>query len=72
LAPVAHGAHGGALEQHRKNHYHNGADQLNLGISGGVKWPAPKDEPGRIVAQGAVIRFDNYGIRLPATHGTTQ
>jgi hypothetical protein len=34
--------------------YHNGANQINLGISGGVKWLAVKDESGRIVAQGVV------------------
>jgi hypothetical protein len=34
--------------------YHNGANQVNLGISGGVKWLALKDESGRIVAQGVV------------------
>ncbi|MFS2023351.1 esterase [Massilia sp. CT11-137] len=34
--------------------YHNGANQINLGISGGVKWLALKDESGRIVAQGVV------------------
>jgi hypothetical protein len=34
--------------------YHNGANQVNLGISGGVKWLAVKDESGAIVAQGVV------------------
>jgi len=34
--------------------YHNGANQVNLGISGGVKWLALKDASGRIVAQGVV------------------
>lgn len=34
--------------------YHNGANQINLGISGGVKWLAVKDQRGRIVAQGVV------------------
>ncbi len=34
--------------------YHNGANQINLGISGGVKWLALKDASGRIVAQGVV------------------
>jgi hypothetical protein len=34
--------------------YHNGANQVNLGISGGVKWLALKDGSGAIVAQGAV------------------
>jgi hypothetical protein len=34
--------------------YHNGANQINLGISGGVKWMVVKDASGRIVAQGVV------------------
>jgi hypothetical protein len=34
--------------------YHNGANQVNLGISGGVKWLALKDAAGAIVAQGVV------------------
>jgi hypothetical protein len=34
--------------------YHNGANQVNLGISGGVKWLALKDASGRIVAEGVV------------------
>ena len=34
--------------------YHNGANQINLGISGGVKWVAVKDQAGTIVAQGVV------------------
>jgi hypothetical protein len=34
--------------------YHNGANQVNLGISGGVKWLALKDESGTVVAQGVV------------------
>jgi hypothetical protein len=34
--------------------YHNGANQINLGISGGVKWLAVKDAAGKIVAQGVV------------------
>jgi hypothetical protein len=31
--------------------YHNGANQINLGISGGVKWLAVKDSNGRVVAR---------------------
>ncbi|MGF6275787.1 hypothetical protein ABIB38_004192 [Massilia sp. UYP11] len=34
--------------------YHNGANQVNLGISGGVKWLALKDGSGRVVAQGVI------------------
>ncbi len=34
--------------------YHNGANQINLGISGGVKWMTLKDQDGRVVAQGVV------------------
>lgn len=32
-------------------HYHNGANQINLGISGGVKWLAVKDASGRVLAR---------------------
>jgi hypothetical protein len=31
--------------------YHNGANQVNLGISGGVKWLAVKDAAGRVLAR---------------------
>jgi hypothetical protein len=34
--------------------YHNGANQINLGISGGVKWLTLRDAAGRIAAQGVV------------------
>lgn len=34
--------------------YHNGANQINLGISGGVKWAVLKDAAGKIVAQGVL------------------
>ncbi|WP_306397071.1 MGH1-like glycoside hydrolase domain-containing protein [Telluria beijingensis] len=34
--------------------YHNGANQVNLGISGGVKWLALKDSTGKVVAQGVI------------------
>ena len=34
--------------------YHNGANQINLGISGGVKWLSLKDKDGRVVAAGVV------------------
>ena len=34
--------------------YHNAANQINLGISAGVKWMAVKDAAGRTVAQGAM------------------
>lgn len=34
--------------------YHNGANQVNLGISNGVKWLALKDASGRTVAQGVI------------------
>lgn len=34
--------------------YHNAANQVNLGISGGVKWLAVKDARGKIVAQGVI------------------
>jgi hypothetical protein len=34
--------------------YHNSANEVNLGISGGVKWLAVKDAAGVIVAEGVV------------------
>ncbi|MET0856689.1 MAG: esterase [Telluria sp.] len=34
--------------------YHNWANQINLGISGGVKWMAVKDASGRVIARGVV------------------
>ena len=34
--------------------YHNGANQINLGISGGVKWLALVDAAGKTVAQGVI------------------
>jgi hypothetical protein len=34
--------------------YHNGANQINLGISAGVKWLAVKDASGSVVARGVV------------------
>ncbi|SHG41258.1 esterase [Massilia sp. CF038] len=34
--------------------YRNGANQINLGISGGVKWMALQDASGHTVAQGVV------------------
>ncbi len=35
-------------------HYHNGANEINLGISGGVKWLAVRDGAGAAVAHGVV------------------
>lgn len=34
--------------------YHNGANQINLGISGGVKWMVVKDQAGQVVARQVV------------------
>ncbi|MGZ3183317.1 MAG: MGH1-like glycoside hydrolase domain-containing protein [Telluria sp.] len=34
--------------------YHNAANQINLGISGGVKWLTVRDDHGGVVAQGVV------------------
>jgi hypothetical protein len=34
--------------------YGNGANQINLGISGGVKWMSLKDQDGRLVGAGVV------------------
>lgn len=45
--------------------YHNRANQINLGISGGVKWLVLKDAAGRIATQGVVqlphARIDGSG-----------
>ncbi len=35
-------------------HYHNAANMINLGISGGVKWLSVSDAGGHVVAQGVV------------------
>ncbi len=52
--------------------YHNSANQINLGISGGVKWLAVKDEAGKTVAQGVVqmphARLDKAAT--PAVYST--
>jgi hypothetical protein len=52
--------------------YHNGANQVNLGISGGVKWLAVTDESGAIVAQGVIqlphARVDN--ANTPTVYST--
>ena len=52
--------------------YHNAANAVNLGISGGVKWLALKDESGKIVAQGVVqlphARLDE--ANTPAVYST--
>jgi hypothetical protein len=34
--------------------YHNSANQINLGISGGVKWLTLRDAKGSVVAQGVI------------------
>ena len=34
--------------------YHNDANQINLGISNGVKWLSIKDQDGRVIAAGVV------------------
>ena len=34
--------------------YHNAANQINLGISGGVKWLTVTDHSGKVVAQGVL------------------
>ncbi len=52
--------------------YHNGANQINLGISGGVKWLALEDAAGRVVAQG-VIQLPHARIEkadTPAVYST--
>jgi hypothetical protein len=45
--------------------YRNGANQINLGISGGVKWMALKDAAGKVVAQG-VIQLTHTPVDNPA------
>jgi hypothetical protein len=52
--------------------YHNGANQINLGISGGVKWLALEDASGQVVAQG-VIQLPHARIdkaNTPAVYST--
>ncbi|MDB5948860.1 MAG: esterase, partial [Massilia sp.] len=46
--------------------YHNGANQVNLGISGGVKWLTVKDASGRVVAR-QVIALPHARIENTAT-----
>lgn len=52
--------------------YHNGANQINLGISNGVKWLAVVDGQGKTVAQGVVqlphAKFDK--TRTPTVLST--
>ena len=52
--------------------YHNGANQINLGISNGVKWLAVLDAQGKTVAQGVVqlphAKFDK--TRTPTVLST--
>jgi hypothetical protein len=45
--------------------YRNGANEINLGISGGVKWLALKDARGKVVAQG-VIQLPHTPVGKPA------
>lgn len=51
VSPIALAAAGNYALQIR---YHNSANQINLGISGGVKWLALRDSAGRVVAQGVI------------------
>jgi hypothetical protein len=46
--------------------YHNSANQINLGISGGVKWLAVSDSAGRLVAQG-VIQLPHARVEKAST-----
>lgn len=52
--------------------YHNGANQINLGISAGVKWLAVLDAQGKTVAQGVIqlphAKFDK--VRTPTVLST--
>ena len=45
--------------------YHNSANQINLGISGGVKWLSVSDSAGRVVA-GGVVQLPH--ARVEKTH----
>jgi hypothetical protein len=52
--------------------YHNGANQVNLGVSNGVKWLALKDASGKVVAQG-VIQLPHaplYKANTPSVYST--
>lgn len=46
--------------------YHNGANQINLGISAGVKWMAVRDAAGRVMAQG-VVQLPHARIEKPVS-----
>jgi hypothetical protein len=46
--------------------YHNGANQVNLGISGGVKWLVVKNQSGRVVAR-QVIQLPHARSEQPNT-----
>jgi hypothetical protein len=47
--------------------YYNGANEINLGISGGVKWLAVKDQAGKTVAQG-VLQMPHTRARPKRAH----
>ncbi|HEU4373403.1 MAG TPA: esterase [Telluria sp.] len=49
--------------------YHNQANQINLGISGGVKWLAVKDKSGRVMAQ-HVIQLPHSRKDIPPVYST--
>lgn len=52
--------------------YHNGANQVNLGVSNGVKWLTLKDASGKVVAQG-VIQLPHaplYKANTPSVYST--
>ena len=49
--------------------YRNVANQINLGISGGVKWLAVKDKSGRVVAQ-HVIQLPHSRNDQPSVYST--
>lgn len=51
VAPIQVRAAGNYALQIR---YHNSANQINLGISGGVKWLELRNDAGRVVAQGVI------------------
>jgi hypothetical protein len=49
--------------------YRNGANQVNLGISGGVKWMTLQDGAGRVVAEG-VVQLPHSPADAPAVYST--
>jgi hypothetical protein len=49
--------------------YRNNANQINLGISGGVKWMTVRDGGGRVIAEG-VVQLPHSPADRPAVYST--